>query len=94
MGLFRLKVIFDEGMQVVKDVAKKAQITIVNSITPYRWQGQKTSAFEIMEELECAPDLHGLKASDTAIKQSTKPMATVEATMDAVKKAILDNMAD
>ena len=37
---------------------------------------------------------HGLKDTDDAIKQSTKPMTTVEATMDAVKKAILDNTAD
>ena len=37
---------------------------------------------------------HGLKDPDTAIKQSTSPMTTVDATMDAVKKAILDNMAD
>ena len=35
---------------------------------------------------------HGLKAPDTAIKQSTSPMMTVDATMAAVKKAILDNM--
>jgi len=42
----------------------------------------------------CTLTGHGLKDTDAAIKQSTKPMATVEATMDAVKKAILDNTAD
>jgi threonine synthase len=35
-------------------------VTIVNSINPYRLQGQKTAAFEIVEELECAPDFHCL----------------------------------
>ena len=51
---------FDVGMQLVKEVASKASVTIVNSINPYRLQGQKTAAFEIIEELECAPDFHCL----------------------------------
>ncbi len=51
---------FDEGMQLVKDVAESAPVTIVNSINPYRLQGQKTAAFEIIEELERAPDFHCL----------------------------------
>jgi threonine synthase len=49
---------FDVGMQLVKDVAKEAPVTIVNSINPYRLQGQKTAAFEIVEELGRAPDFH------------------------------------
>ncbi len=40
----------------------------------------------------CTLTGHGLKDPDTAIKQSTAPMLTVEAQLDAVKKAILDNM--
>jgi threonine synthase len=36
---------------------------------------------------------HGLKDPDTAIKQSTSPMVTVDAELDAVKRAILDHMA-
>jgi threonine synthase len=51
---------FDEGMQLVKDVAREAPVTIVNSINPYRLQGQKTAAFEIVEELGRAPDYHCL----------------------------------
>lgn len=51
---------FDDGMQLVKDVAEHAPVTIVNSINPYRLQGQKTAAFEIVEELERAPDYHCL----------------------------------
>ena len=51
---------FDAGMQLVKDVAKQAPVTIVNSINPYRLQGQKTAAFEIVEELGSAPDYHCL----------------------------------
>ncbi|MFO8155844.1 MAG: threonine synthase [Pseudomonadota bacterium] len=51
---------FDEGMRLVKEVAAEAPVTIVNSINPYRLQGQKTAAFEIVEELERAPDYHCL----------------------------------
>jgi threonine synthase len=58
--VIQIKGNFDEGMQLVKDVAEHAPVTIVNSINPYRLQGQKTAAFEIVEELECAPDYHCL----------------------------------
>lgn len=51
---------FDVGMQLVKEVAGQAPVTIVNSINPFRLQGQKTAAYEIVEELERAPDYHCL----------------------------------
>ncbi|MES9991093.1 MAG: threonine synthase [Candidatus Thiodiazotropha sp.] len=51
---------FDDGMQIVKEVADHAPVTIVNSINPFRLQGQKTAAFEIIEELGHAPDYHCL----------------------------------
>ncbi|MFW6341917.1 MAG: threonine synthase [Halothiobacillaceae bacterium] len=51
---------FDDGMRLVKEVAEHAPVTIVNSINPYRLQGQKTAAFEIVEELGRAPDYHCL----------------------------------
>ncbi|MGR6034756.1 MAG: threonine synthase [Candidatus Nitrosoglobus sp.] len=58
--VIQIKGNFDVGMQLVKEVANKAPVTIVNSINPYRIQGQKTAAFEIIEELGCAPDFHCL----------------------------------
>jgi threonine synthase len=58
--VIQIKGNFDEGMQLVKEVAEEAPVTIVNSINPYRLQGQKTAAFEIMEELGGAPDFHCL----------------------------------
>ncbi len=58
--VIQIKGNFDEGMQLVKDVAEHAPVTIVNSINPYRLQGQKTAAFEIVEELGKAPDYHCL----------------------------------
>jgi threonine synthase len=51
---------FDDGMRLVKEVAEHTPVTIVNSINPYRLQGQKTAAFEIIEELGHAPDYHCL----------------------------------
>ncbi len=51
---------FDDGMRLVKEVAEQAPVTIVNSINPFRLEGQKTAAFEIIEELGEAPDFHYL----------------------------------
>ena len=51
---------FDDGMRLVKEVAQTAPVSIVNSINPYRLQGQKTAAFEIVEALGRAPDYHCL----------------------------------
>ncbi len=51
---------FDDGMRLVKEVADQAPVTIVNSINPYRLQGQKTAAFEIVDALGRAPDYHCL----------------------------------
>ena len=51
---------FDDGMRLVREVAEEAPVTVVNSINPYRLQGQKTVAFEIVESLGRAPDYHCL----------------------------------
>ncbi len=58
--ILQIKGNFDDGMRLVKEVANHAPVTIVNSINPYRLQGQKTAAFEIVEELGRAPDYHCL----------------------------------
>ena len=51
---------FDDGMRLVKEVGATAPVAIVNSINPYRLQGQKTAAFEIVEALGREPDYHCL----------------------------------
>ncbi|MCC7412148.1 MAG: threonine synthase [Gammaproteobacteria bacterium] len=51
---------FDAGMQLVKEVAANAPVTLVNSVNPYRIQGQKTAAFEIVDALGRVPDYHCL----------------------------------
>lgn len=58
--VIQIKGNFDAGMQLVKEVAEEAPVTIVNSINPFRLQGQKTAAFEIIEELGTAPEYHCL----------------------------------
>ncbi|MEY9139235.1 threonine synthase [Mammaliicoccus lentus] len=48
---------FDEALNIVKKVAEKGEIALVNSVNPYRIEGQKTSGFEIVEQLDGkAPD--------------------------------------
>ena len=51
---------FDDGMRLVQEVARTTPVNIVNSINPYRIQGQKTIAFEIIEALGDVPDYHAL----------------------------------
>src|SRR5688572_5748589 len=51
---------FDDGMRLVQEVARTSPVNIVNSINPYRIQGQKTIAFEVLEELGDVPDYHAL----------------------------------
>lgn len=47
---------FDEALEIVKSLSDKYPITLVNSINPYRLQGQKTSSFEIVDDLGDSPD--------------------------------------
>ncbi|MFQ5470013.1 MAG: threonine synthase [Gammaproteobacteria bacterium] len=58
--VIQIKGNFDAGMQLVNEVADEAPVTFVNSINPFRLLGQKTAAFEIVEELGTSPDFHCL----------------------------------
>ena len=49
---------FDAALDIVRDLGEHAPVTVVNSINPYRIEGQKTGAFEIVDVLGDAPDLH------------------------------------
>jgi threonine synthase len=46
---------FDEALQIVRELADKHPIELVNSVNPFRIEGQKTAAFEVVEELGEAP---------------------------------------
>ena len=49
---------FDKALEMVREISDKYPITLVNSVNPYRIEGQKTGAFEICESLGQAPDYH------------------------------------
>src|SRR5881394_1041488 len=49
---------FDDALRIVRELGKTGDFTIVNSINPDRIAGQKTAAFEIVDELGDAPDFH------------------------------------
>jgi threonine synthase len=49
---------FDEALQIVRDLGEHAPVTVVNSVNPYRIEGQKTGAFEVVDALGDAPDYH------------------------------------
>jgi threonine synthase len=47
---------FDSALTVVRELSQKRPIALVNSLNPYRIEGQKTGAFEIVDEIGDAPD--------------------------------------
>jgi threonine synthase len=49
---------FDEALVVARDLVEKYPVTLVNSVNPYRIEGQKTGAFEVCGALGRAPDYH------------------------------------
>jgi threonine synthase len=79
---------FDQGMNLVKEIVDHAPVTIVNSINPYRLQGQKTAAFEIVDDLGDAPDYHCLPVGNagniSAYWMGYKEYSTDSATHKAV----------
>ena len=79
---------FDKGMALVREVAEHAPVTIVNSINPFRIDGQKTAAFEIVDELGCAPDYHCLPVGNagniTAYWKGYKEYSTSSAICQAI----------
>ena len=47
---------FDKALKIVRELSEKFPITLVNSVNPYRIEGQKTAAFEIIDDLKFSPD--------------------------------------
>ncbi|GEN87892.1 threonine synthase [Oceanobacillus sojae] len=48
---------FDQALQLVRKISEKSPITLVNSVNPYRLEGQKTAAFEVCDQLGETPDI-------------------------------------
>ena len=57
---------FDDALKIVREIGETEPISIVNSINPFRIEGQKTAAFEIIDELGDAPHLHILPVGNAA----------------------------
>ena len=51
---------FDEALRIVRELGETGKVEVVNSINPFRIEGQKTAAFEICDALGDAPDFHFL----------------------------------
>src|SRR5690625_4721486 len=51
---------FDDCLTIVRSLAEDYPVALVNSVNPYRLQGQKTAAFEVVDALGDAPDIHVL----------------------------------
>ena len=47
---------FDDALQIVRKVSETSPVALVNSVNPYRLEGQKTAAFEIVDALGSSPD--------------------------------------
>jgi threonine synthase len=56
--VFQIDGNFDRALDVVRELASERPMTMVNSLNPYRIQGQQTAALEIVEALGRAPDVH------------------------------------
>ncbi len=48
---------FDDALNLVKDISARYPFTLVNSLNPFRIEGQKTAAYEICDDLGCPPDV-------------------------------------
>ena len=51
---------FDDCLDLARDLAKNYPVTLVNSVNPFRIEGQKSAAFEVCDALGGAPDVHCL----------------------------------
>jgi threonine synthase len=58
--VLQIKGNFDEALSLVKSIVKEYPITLVNSINPFRIEGQKSAAFEIVDALGDSPEIHAL----------------------------------
>jgi threonine synthase len=51
---------FDQALNLAREISQDYPITLVNSVNPYRIEGQKTASYEILEQLGTVPDFHSM----------------------------------
>lgn len=81
---------FDEALNVVRQISQEYPITLVNSLNPYRIEGQKSAAFEICDSLGDAPEYHSLPVGNAG--NITAYWAGYKAYFDAGKITCLPKM--
>ncbi|MBM2828193.1 MAG: L-threonine synthase, partial [Actinobacteria bacterium] len=81
---------FDDALTLVKEISEKYPVTLVNSLNPYRIEGQKSAAFEICDALGDAPDYHVLPVGNAG--NITAYWAGYKAYRDAGKAGKLPRM--
>jgi len=59
-NVIQIKGNFDEALSIVKVLVERYPMTLVNSINPYRLEGQKSAAFEVCDQLGFSPKFHAL----------------------------------
>ena len=62
--IFAIRGNFDDALAIARLVTEKHPIALVNSVNPHRIEGQKTAAFEIVDDLGDAPDLLFIPVGD------------------------------
>jgi threonine synthase len=62
---------FDASLELAKALSERYPVTLVNSVNPYRLQGQKTCAFEICDALGRPPDLHLVPVGNAGTSRAT-----------------------
>ncbi|RNF38396.1 threonine synthase [Planococcus salinus] len=81
---------FDEALEMVREVGQEAGIALVNSVNPYRLEGQKTIAFEIIDQLGQVPDLLALPVGNAGnISASWKGFSEYAEKTGAARPALL-----
>ncbi|CAB4556950.1 unannotated protein [freshwater metagenome] len=58
--LLQVKGNFDDCLNLARELSENYPVALVNSVNPYRIEGQKTAAFEVVDMLGYAPDIHAL----------------------------------
>lgn len=58
--VFQLEGNFDMALKIVRELVERHPITLVNSLNPFRIEGQKTAAFEVCDQFGVSPEYHSL----------------------------------
>src|SRR6478735_9334331 len=80
-----LKGNFDDALRIVRELAARHPIELVNSVNPFRIEGQKTAAFEVCDELGGPPLLFGFQAEGAAPLVTGAPVAEPETVASAIR---------